>query len=83
MICRKQLENVKYFNYLGSLINRDVTRTCEIKCRKAMTEVAFNKEKILFTSKLGLNLRKKLIKRYIWSVTVYAAETWTLWNVDQ
>jgi hypothetical protein len=36
--------------------------TCEIKSRIAMAKAAFNKKKVLFTSILGLNLRKKLIK---------------------
>ena len=30
-----------------------------------------------------LNLRKKLLKRYIWSIALYGAETWTLWEVCQ
>ena len=37
----------------------------------------------LFTSKLDLNLRKKLIKCYIWSMALYGAETWTLRSADQ
>jgi hypothetical protein len=37
----------------------------------------------LFTSKLDLNLRKKLIKCYIWSMALYGAETWTLRAADQ
>ena len=28
-------------------------------------------------------MRKKLVKRYIWSITLYGAETWTLEAVDQ
>jgi hypothetical protein len=30
-----------------------------------------------------LGLRKKLVKRYIWSIAIYGAETWTLREVDQ
>jgi hypothetical protein len=41
------------------------------------------KIKILFTSKLDLNLKKKLVKCYIWSIALYGAETWTLRKVDQ
>jgi hypothetical protein len=37
----------------------------------------------LFTSKLDLNLRKKLVKCYIWSIALYGAETWTLRKVNQ
>jgi hypothetical protein len=57
--------------------------TCEIKSRIAMAKAAFNKKKNLFTSKLDFNLRKKLVKCYIWSLALYGAETWTLWAVDQ
>ncbi|PNF14726.1 hypothetical protein B7P43_G08936 [Cryptotermes secundus] len=49
----------------------------------AMAKAAFSKKKNLFTSKLDLNLRKKLVKCYIWSIALYGAETWTLRAVDQ
>jgi len=42
-----------------------------------------SKKKTIFTSKLDLNLRKKLIKFYIWSMALYGAETWTLRAADQ
>jgi hypothetical protein len=61
----------------------DVRCTREIKSRIAMTKAAFNKTKTLFTSKLDLNLRNKLVKCYNWSTALYGAETWTLWKVDQ
>jgi hypothetical protein len=48
-----------------------------------MAKAAFNKKKNLFTSKFDLNLRKKLVKYYIWSMALYGAETWTLRAVDQ
>jgi len=48
-----------------------------------MAKAAFNKKKILFTSTLDLNLRKKLVKCYIRSMAVYGAETWTLRAADQ
>ena len=41
--------------------------TREIKSRIAMAKSAFSNKKTLFTSKLDLNLRKKLVKYYIWS----------------
>jgi len=37
----------------------------------------------LFTSKLDLNLRKKLVNYYIWSITLQRAEIWTLLKADQ
>ena len=48
-----------------------------------MAKAAFNKKKTLFTSKLDLNLRKKLVKCYIWSMALYGDGTWTLRAADQ
>ena len=48
-----------------------------------MAKAAFNKKKTLFTITLDLNLRKKLVKCYIWSMALYGAETWTLRAADQ
>ena len=62
MIDQKQLENVEYFEYLGSMLTNDGRRTCEIKSRIALAKAAFNKKRALFTSILDLKLRKKLVK---------------------
>jgi len=48
-----------------------------------MAKAAFNKKRALFTSTLDLELRKKLVKCYIWSIALYGAETWMLRAVDQ
>jgi len=48
-----------------------------------MAKAAFNKKWAVFTSILGLELRKKLVKCYIWSIALYGVETWTLRAVDQ
>ena len=48
-----------------------------------MAKAAFNNKKNLFTSKLDSNLRKKLVKCYFWSMSLYGAETWTLRATDQ
>jgi hypothetical protein len=40
------------------------------------------KKKNLFTRKLDLKLRKKLVKCYIWSIALYGAEKWTLRKID-
>ena len=48
-----------------------------------MAKAAFNNKKNLFTSKLDLNLRKKLVKCYVWIMALYGAETWTLRATDQ
>jgi hypothetical protein len=62
MIDQKELENVEYFNYLGSVITNDTRCTRGIKSRNAMAKAAFNRKKTLFTNKLDFNLRRKLVK---------------------
>ena len=71
------------FKYLGSILTNDERCTCEIKCKIAMAKAAFNKKRALFTSPLGLELRKKQVKCYILSIALYRTETWTLRAVDQ
>jgi hypothetical protein len=82
IICQKQLGNVEYFKYLGSMITDDARCRCEIKSRINMAKAAFNKKKALFASEVELNLRQKLVQYYIWSITLYDAETWTRQKVD-
>jgi hypothetical protein len=48
-----------------------------------MANAALNKKMALFTSKMDFDLRKKLVKYYIWSIALYGAETWTLRAADQ
>jgi hypothetical protein len=69
------VENVEEFNYLDSMITYDARCTREIRARISMATAAFNKKKTLFTRKLDLELRKKLVKCYIWSIALYGAET--------
>jgi len=52
-------------------------------CYIAVAKVAFNKKRAFFTSTLDLELRKKLVKCYIWIIALYGAETGTLRAVDQ
>ena len=62
------LENVKFYNNLGST-RTDVARcTREIKLRFGMAKVISNKKQTPFTSKMDLYLGKKLVNWYIWSI---------------
>jgi hypothetical protein len=45
MINQKQLENVDYFYYLGSMITDEARCTFEIKLRISMAKAAFKKKK--------------------------------------
>ena len=73
----------EFFKYSGSILTNDGRSTCETKCRIAMAKDAFNKKRALFTSTWDLEMGKKLVKCYIWSIALYGAENWTLWAVDQ
>ena len=65
------------------MLTEDGRCTCEIKSRIATAKAAFNNKKNLFTSKLDLNLKKRLVRCYVWSIALYGAETWTLRATDQ
>lgn len=46
------MDSVQYFKYYDSMIKNYASCTREIKFRFAMAKAAFNKKKVLFTSKL-------------------------------
>jgi hypothetical protein len=83
MIDQKQLDYVESFKYMDNILTNDGRYTCEIKCSFAMSKAAFNKKRALFASTLDLELRKKLVKSYIWSIALYGAGNSTLRAVDQ
>jgi hypothetical protein len=83
MIDEKQLQDVEYFNCLGIMITNDATCKREIKSRVSKERAAVDKKKTRFTSKFGLDLRKKVLNCNIWSIALYGAETWTLRKVDR
>jgi hypothetical protein len=68
---------------LDSILTNEGRYTCEIKCSIAVAKASFNKKMAFFTYTLYLELRKKLIKCYVWSIDLYGAEIWTLRTVDQ
>jgi hypothetical protein len=39
-----------------------------------MAKAALNKKRTLFTSTMDLELRKKLVKCYVWSIALYGTE---------
>jgi len=47
MIDQKQLKNVEYFKYLGSILTNYGRCACEIKSRIVMAKAAFNKKTLL------------------------------------
>ena len=55
----------------------------EINDRIAMGKKIFMDKKRLFTGKLNLELKKRIIKCLVWSIALYAAQTWTLTQTDR
>ena len=65
---------VDHFKHLGSVLTR---HTRGINMRIAMAKETFNRKISLLTSKLNIELRKKLVRCYVWSVALCGSETWT------
>jgi hypothetical protein len=65
------------------MLKNDGRSACEIKFRIAMAKAALYRKRVLFTSKMDLELRNKLVKFYFLSTALYGAETWTLPVADK
>jgi len=63
---------VGYFNSLANIIS-DARYRLAVKSRIAMAKAEFSRKMIIFVSKLDLNLRKNLVKCYIWSAGLHGA----------
>jgi len=84
---------VSEFKYLGSLVSEDGYCEKELHSRIALgkkifmdknrAKMIFMDKKRLFTGKLNLELKKQIIKCLVWSVELYAVETWTLMQTNR
>jgi exonuclease III len=74
----QQLEQVSSFKYLGSWITEDGKCELEVRTRIARAKEAFSKRRELLTKSLSHKIKKKMIKTLVWSIALYASETWTL-----
>ena len=79
----QQVEQVSQFRYLCSLISEDGYCTKEIWSRIQMAKKVSMEKKKRFTGKMNLELKKRIMKCLVWSVALYAAETWTLTQTDR
>jgi len=78
----KLIDQVTQFRYLDSLITENGYCEKEIRSRIGMTKKISQDKKKLFIGKMNLELKKRIIKSLVWSVALYAAETWTLTQAD-
>ena len=51
--------------------------------RIAIAKEAFNRKMSLLTSKLNIELKKKLVRCNVWSIALYGSETWTLRKLER
>ena len=77
-----EIEQVDRFKYLGSVVESGWKCEKEIKERIGMAKAAFNKMRRILTSKMSRELRKRVMRCYVWSVFLYGSETWTLRKAD-
>jgi len=69
-----QIEQVKQFVYLGSLITSDGRCDAEIRRRVEIARKSFNSMKSLFCNKsLSFSIRMRMVQCYVLSTLYYAA----------
>ena len=71
------------FKYLGNVLTRDGYLHEGIKMRITMSKQAFNRKISLLTCTLNIELRKKLVRYYVWSIAVDGPETWPLRSLER
>ena len=76
-------EQVDSFKYLGCIISSNLNCCQKVKQRIATAKEAFNSKRSIFCGPLKKELRKRLVKCFVWSVALYGAETWTLRRNEQ
>src|ERR1700722_4237388 len=78
------IENVEKFEYLGSLLTWDNNCSEEIKRRIGKATGAMASLKHIWNSKkLKTENKLKILTTCVFSVLLYASETWTLKGVDK
>ena len=77
------IEQVDSFKYLWCNISSNMNCCQEVKQRISMAKEAFNRKRSIFCGPLEKELRKRLVKCFVWSVVLYGAETWTLRRNEQ
>ena len=68
--------------YLGSIATEDRRSEEEIRSRIGMAKSRFYDNAKILTGNISIDTKKRLIKSLVWSVALYAAETWTMRKED-
>ena len=75
-----ELKGVDHFKCHGSVLTSDGYCTREIKMRIYVAKEAFNRKISLLT--VNIELRKKLVRYYVWSIGLNIRKTWTLTKLE-
>ena len=74
----QEIEEVDHFKYLGAIISEEGSKQ-EILSRAAQTSTALAKLRPIWQDKnISLKAKLKLLRTIVFSVFLYASETWTL-----
>ena len=65
-----------HFRQVGSVLIRDSYCTRDFKMSISIAKEAFNRKMSLLKSKLNIELRKKLVRCYFWSIALYGSDNW-------
>ena len=78
----RELKEADHFKYFQNVLTKDVYCTRKFKTRIVMAKEAFYRKIALLTSKLNIELRKKLVRCYVWSIALYRSEIWILRKLE-
>jgi hypothetical protein len=80
----QQIEEVKQFEYLGSMINNTGDSTIEIKRRLALARTTVQSMINIWKSRgLSLDLKVRLLRATAFSIATYGCESWALTKNDR
>ena len=61
----KQLEEVKQYKYLGSILDNEGRSAKDVRARIAMGKQAFLRRRELLSTSISISLRKRLVKSLV------------------
>ena len=80
----KEIEKVREFTYLGTVISADGSSAPDIKRRLGLTDKAlYRMRKIVWNRSIARWIRMQVVKSFIYPVANYGCEIWTLRRADK
>ena len=80
----KEIEKVREFTYLGTVISADGSSAPDIKRRLGLADKAlYRMRKIVWNRSIARWVRMQVVKSFIYPVATYGCETWTLRKADR